>query len=56
MLPITCLATADAAKHEGPKPIAIMWKLLREMPVNVFTSADAVARRKTGGNFDDSED
>lgn len=44
VLPFTCLGTADYVKHEGSKPIAITWKLHREMPVNVFTSANAVAR------------
>lgn len=44
VLPFTCLGTVDYVKHEGSKPIAITWKLHREMPVNVFTSANAVAR------------
>ncbi|QEP08477.1 DUF3427 domain-containing protein [Glutamicibacter sp. ZJUTW] len=44
VLPFTCLGTVDYVKHEGSKPIAITWKLHREMPVSVFTSANAVAR------------
>ncbi|MFI8410997.1 hypothetical protein ACIGB6_00660 [Paeniglutamicibacter gangotriensis] len=44
VMPFTCLGTVDYVKHEGAKPIAITWKLQREMPVSVFTSANAVAR------------
>jgi hypothetical protein len=44
VMPFTCLGTVDYVKHDGSKPIAITWKLQREMPVSVFTSANAVAR------------
>ncbi|QXQ10044.1 DUF3427 domain-containing protein [Paeniglutamicibacter sp. Y32M11] len=44
VMPFTCLGTVDYVKHEGSKPIAITWKFQREMPVSVFTSANAVAR------------
>lgn len=44
VLPFTCLGTVDYVKHQGSKPIAITWKLHREMPVTVFTSANAAAR------------
>lgn len=44
VVPFTCLGAVDYVKHEGSKPIAITWKLQREMPVGVFTSANAVAR------------
>lgn len=43
-MPFTFLGTADYVKHQGARPIAITWKLQREMPVGVFTSANAVAR------------
>ena len=42
--PFICLGAVDYVKHQGSKPIAITWKLRREMPVSVFTSASAVAR------------
>ena len=42
--PFTCLGPADYVQHKGAKPIAITWKLQREMPVDVFTAASAVAR------------
>lgn len=44
VLPFTCLGAVDYVKHEGSKPIAITWKLRRDMPVGVFTSASAAAR------------
>lgn len=44
VLPFTCLGAVDYVKHERSKPIAITWKLQRDMPVSVFTSANAVAR------------
>lgn len=44
VVPFTCLGAVDYVKHDGSKPIAITWKLQREMPVGVFTSANAVAR------------
>ncbi|MBP2387932.1 DUF3427 domain-containing protein [Paeniglutamicibacter kerguelensis] len=44
VVPFTCLGAVDYVKHQGSNPIAITWKLQREMPVNVFTSANAVAR------------
>ncbi|MFF5792440.1 DUF3427 domain-containing protein [Paeniglutamicibacter sp. NPDC012692] len=44
VVPFTCLGAVDYVKHQGSKPIAITWKLQREMPVSVFTSANAVAR------------
>lgn len=42
--PFTCLGAVDYVQHRGEKPIAITWKLQREMPVDVFTTARAVAR------------
>ncbi|WP_313810553.1 DUF3427 domain-containing protein [Glutamicibacter sp.] len=44
VVPFTCLGSVDYVNHQGSKPIAITWKLHREMPVSVFTSANAVAR------------
>lgn len=44
VVPFTCLGAVDYVEHMGSKPIAIKWKLQREMPVGVFTSANAVAR------------
>ncbi|MDQ0093073.1 DUF3427 domain-containing protein [Paeniglutamicibacter psychrophenolicus] len=44
VMPFTCLGAVDYVKHQGAKPIAITWKLQRDMPVGVFTSASAVAR------------
>lgn len=44
VVPFTCLGGVDYVNHQGSKPIAITWKLLREMPVSVFTAANAVAR------------
>lgn len=44
VVPFTCLGGVDYVNHQGSKPIAITWKLQREMPVSVFTAANAVAR------------
>ncbi|MER8026610.1 DEAD/DEAH box helicase [Glutamicibacter protophormiae] len=44
VVPFTCLGNVDYVNHQGSKPIAITWKLQREMPVSVFTEANAVAR------------
>lgn len=44
VVPFTFLGAVDYVKHEGAKPIAITWKLQRDMPMGVFTSANAVAR------------
>lgn len=44
VVPFTCLGSVDYVNHQGSKPIAITWKLQREMPVSVFTAANAVAR------------
>lgn len=44
VVPFTCLGSVDYVNHQGSKPIAITWKLQREMPVSVFTTANAVAR------------
>ncbi len=44
VIPFTCLGSADYVEHQGTKPIAITWKLEREMPVSMFTAANAVAR------------
>lgn len=44
VVPFTCLGSIDYVNHQGSKPIAITWKLQREMPVSVFTAASAVAR------------
>lgn len=44
VVPFTCLGAVDYVQHQGSKPIAITWKLHRDMPVSVFTSANAVAR------------
>lgn len=40
----TCLGLVDYVDHRGSKPIAITWRLKREMPVDVFSVANAVAR------------
>ncbi|GAA4359888.1 DEAD/DEAH box helicase [Paeniglutamicibacter cryotolerans] len=42
--PFTCLGTADLVQHRGEKPIAITWKLKRDMPVDVYNVASAAAR------------
>lgn len=44
VVPFTFLGAVDYVDHQGTKPIAITWKLHREMPVSVFTAANAVAR------------
>lgn len=38
-----CLGTAQYVSDRGEKPIAITWKLDRPMPVDIYTSASAVA-------------
>lgn len=42
--PFVCLGLVDYVDHRGSKPIAITWRLKREMPVDVFSAANAVAR------------
>lgn len=48
VMPFMFLGAVDHMEHQGSKPIAIKWKLQREMPVGVFTSANAVARQRSG--------
>lgn len=43
VVPLTVLGAVDYFKHQGSKPIAITWKIQREMPASVSTSANAVA-------------
>lgn len=41
--PYVCLGTAQHVSDTGDKPIAITWRLDREMPTTVYTAASAVA-------------
>lgn len=41
--PFRCLGIVDYVSHSGSKPIAFTWRLHREMPADVYTSASAVA-------------
>jgi superfamily II DNA or RNA helicase/HKD family nuclease len=43
-VPYTCLGQVDYVQHAGEKPIAITWKLHRQMPADVFATAAAVAQ------------
>ncbi|MEN3298628.1 MAG: hypothetical protein V7633_686 [Pseudonocardia sp.] len=41
--PFLCLGLCDYVEHEGERPIAITWKLRREMPGETFRVASVVA-------------
>jgi superfamily II DNA or RNA helicase len=41
--PYTLLGPADYVRHEGDKPMGIVWKLRRPMPSNLFLDAKVVA-------------
>ncbi|MFP5020777.1 DUF3427 domain-containing protein [Pseudonocardia phyllosphaerae] len=41
--PFLCLGACDYVEHQGSKPIAITWKLRREMPGETFRAASVVA-------------
>jgi hypothetical protein len=41
--PFICLGTARYVEHRGERPMAITWRLDREMPPAVFQAASAVA-------------
>ncbi|MFK0041090.1 DUF3427 domain-containing protein [Paenarthrobacter sp. NPDC090517] len=43
-VPYTCLGPVDYVEHAGEKPIAITWKLQRQMPADVFAKGAAVAQ------------
>lgn len=43
-MPYTCLGQVDYVQHSGEKPIAIMWKLQRPMPADVYAVGKAVAQ------------
>ncbi len=43
-VPYTCLGPVDYVEHSGEKPIAITWKLQRQMPADVFAKGAAVAQ------------
>ena len=38
-----CLGQASYVEHRGEKPIAITWRLHRDMPGDVFRQASVVA-------------
>lgn len=41
--PFVCLGDADYVSHRGERPIAITWRLRREMPAAVYRSASVAA-------------
>lgn len=41
--PYTLLGPADYVRHEGEKPMAVIWKLRRPMPSDLFLDAKVVA-------------
>ncbi|MFC5952133.1 DUF3427 domain-containing protein [Pseudonocardia lutea] len=41
--PFLCLGTCEYLSHEGEKPIAVVWRLRREMPGETFLAASVVA-------------
>lgn len=41
--PFVCLGDADYVSHRGERPVAITWRLRREMPAAVFRSASVAA-------------
>jgi hypothetical protein len=41
--PYTLLGPADYVRHEGEKPMGIVWKLRRAMPSDLFLEAKVVA-------------
>ena len=43
-MPYTCLGQLDYMSHTGSKPVAIVWKLHRAMPADVYVEASAVAQ------------
>ena len=43
-MPYTCLGQLDYMSHSGTKPVAIVWKLHRAMPADVYVEASAVAQ------------
>ncbi|UVJ41528.1 DUF3427 domain-containing protein [Arthrobacter sp. CJ23] len=43
-VPYTCLGQVDYVQHSGERPIAITWKLHRQMPADVYATAAAVAQ------------
>lgn len=43
-VPYTCLGQVDYVRHEGEKPMAIIWRLRRPMPAELYVQASAVAR------------
>lgn len=43
-VPYTCLGQVDYVQHAGERPIAITWKLHRQMPADVYATAAAVAQ------------
>jgi hypothetical protein len=42
--PFMCLGQVDYVEHSGERPIAITWRLQREMPTATLLSSSAVAR------------
>ncbi|HEX6197331.1 MAG TPA: DUF3427 domain-containing protein [Jiangellaceae bacterium] len=42
--PFLCLGQASYVEHRGERPIAITWRLRREMPADTFATASVVAR------------
>lgn len=43
-MPYTCLGQLDYMSHSGSNPVAIVWKLQRAMPTDVYVEASAVAQ------------
>ncbi|MET4060151.1 superfamily II DNA or RNA helicase/HKD family nuclease [Arthrobacter sp. UYP6] len=43
-MPYTCLGQLEYMSHSGSKPVAIVWKLHRAMPADVYVEASAVAQ------------
>ena len=41
--PFLCLGACDYVSHDGEKPIAITWRLHREMPGETYRGASVVA-------------
>jgi hypothetical protein len=39
-----CLGQVDYESHSGEKPMAVTWRLQRDMPAETLISASAVAR------------
>jgi hypothetical protein len=41
--PFVCLGTADLSSWKGERPMQVTWNLHRDMPMEVFRAASAVA-------------